>query len=48
MSMGVRAGEIDWKRKLNTFLRENKKEVKKILEDYGIPTIPMRDKSKRD
>jgi len=48
MSMGVRAGEIDWKRKLNTFLRENKKEIKKILENYGIPTIPMKTERKKD
>lgn len=48
MSMGVRPGEIDWKRKLNTFLRENKKEIKKILEDFGVPTIPMRKGIKED
>lgn len=42
MAMGVRLGENDWKRLINTFLREKKDDIKAILDKHGVPTRPLR------
>lgn len=39
ITMGVRPSDQEWKRQLNTVIRENQKEINKILLDYGIPII---------
>lgn len=39
ITMGVRHGELRWKRKLNSLLRRNKDEIDAILESYGIPLV---------
>ncbi|MEM6933247.1 MAG: substrate-binding domain-containing protein [Pseudomonadota bacterium] len=39
VTMGVRQGEIRWKRKLNSLLRRNKDEIDAILTEYGVPLI---------
>ena len=39
MSMAVRYGEKAWKEKINQLLKENKKEIDKILLDYGVPFV---------
>ena len=47
MTMGVRAGENDWKRTLNRFLRAKKDEIAAIFKKHGVPTLPLRPKRKR-
>ncbi|MBC6497456.1 MAG: quinoprotein dehydrogenase-associated putative ABC transporter substrate-binding protein [Alphaproteobacteria bacterium GM7ARS4] len=42
MTMGVRAGENDWKRTLNVFLREKRDEIGMVLQKHGVPTLPLR------
>lgn len=37
LSMAVRYGENEWKDKINRLIKENKKEIDKILKDYGVP-----------
>ncbi|MBC6444552.1 MAG: quinoprotein dehydrogenase-associated putative ABC transporter substrate-binding protein [Alphaproteobacteria bacterium GM202ARS2] len=44
MTMGVRAGENDWKRTLNRFLRAKKDDIQAILKKHGVPTLPLRPK----
>ncbi|MBY8975683.1 substrate-binding domain-containing protein [Rhodobacteraceae bacterium NNCM2] len=39
ITMGVRQGELQWKRKLNSLLRRNKDEIHAILESYGVPLV---------
>lgn len=39
VTMGVRPSDQEWKRQLNKVIRENQKEINKILLDYGIPII---------
>lgn len=39
VTMGVRQGEIRWKRKLNSLLRRNKAEIDAVLTDYGVPLV---------
>ena len=41
-TMGVRDGETDWKKKLNKFIKENQKEIDKILAKHNIPTLSLR------
>ena len=40
-TMGVRAGETDWKKKLNRFIKENQKDIDKILLKHKIPTLSL-------
>ena len=35
ITMGVRHGELAWKRKLNSLIRRNQAEIDAILTDYG-------------
>lgn len=39
ITMGVRPSDQEWKRQLNTVIRENQAEINKILLDFGIPII---------
>lgn len=39
ITMGVRQGELVWKRKLNSMIRKNQAEIDKILADYGVPLL---------
>ncbi len=39
MSMAVRYGNKEWKEKINKVVQENKQEIHKILEDYGVPLV---------
>ena len=47
MTMGVRPNENDWKRTINRFLREKKKEINAIFAEAGFPTLPIRQTKKR-
>ena len=39
ITLGVRPGEVTWKRKLNSLLRRNKGEIDAILTRFGIPIV---------
>jgi quinoprotein dehydrogenase-associated probable ABC transporter substrate-binding protein len=39
MAMAVRFGEKAWKEKINQLIKDNKKEIDKILTDYGVPLV---------
>ncbi len=39
ITMGVRPGELVWKRKLNSLIRRNQAEIDAILAEYGIPLL---------
>ena len=39
ITMGVRLGEIEWKRQLNSILRRNEEEIHAILSEYDIPLV---------
>ncbi|WP_199498842.1 substrate-binding domain-containing protein [Mesorhizobium denitrificans] len=39
ITMGVRPSDQEWKRTLNTVIRENQPAINKILLDYGVPLI---------
>ena len=39
ITMGVRAGETEWKRQLNSLIRRNQEEIDAILRDYGVPLV---------
>lgn len=39
ITMGVRAGEIEWKHQLNSLIRRNQAEIDAILRDAGVPLV---------
>jgi quinoprotein dehydrogenase-associated probable ABC transporter substrate-binding protein len=39
ITLGVRNGEEEWKRELNSLLRRNKDEIDAILVSYGVPLV---------
>ncbi len=39
ITMGVRQGELQWKRKLNSLIRRNQDEIDAILTSYGVPLV---------
>lgn len=39
ITMGVRQGELVWKRKLNSLIRRNQEEINEILREYGVPLV---------
>ena len=41
-TMGVRDGETDWKKKLNKFIKENQKDIDKILAKHSIPILSLK------
>jgi quinoprotein dehydrogenase-associated probable ABC transporter substrate-binding protein len=44
ITMGVRPSDQVWKRTLNTVIRDNQKEINKILLDFGVPLIDEQDR----
>lgn len=43
ITMGVRPSDQNWKRELNKVIRENQKEINKILLGYGVPLLNEQD-----
>ena len=41
VAMAVRHGENEWKDKVNQLIAENQAEIDAILEDYGVPLLPL-------
>lgn len=39
IAFGVRHSDQNWKRDLNNFIAQNKGEIEKILDDYGVPML---------
>lgn len=39
ITMGVRQGELEWKRQLNSLIRRNQGEINDILRSYGVPLV---------
>lgn len=39
IALGVRMGENDWKRSLNTILRKRRADIEKVLRDYDVPLL---------
>ncbi|MBB95342.1 MAG: amino acid ABC transporter substrate-binding protein [Rhodobacteraceae bacterium] len=39
ITMGVRQGELSWKRELNSLIRRNQDEINAILTEYGVPLV---------
>ena len=39
ITMGVRAGEQEWKRQLNNLIRRNQAEIDAILREAGVPLV---------
>ena len=39
ITMGVRAGEINWKRQLNRFIRKNQEKMHALMREYGVPLV---------
>ncbi len=39
ITMGVRPGEVEWKRLINKFIKAKKSEIDAILEGYGVPVV---------
>jgi len=39
ITFGVRPTEIEWKRQLNDFIKENQSEINEILIEFGVPVI---------
>lgn len=39
ITMGVRQGELSWKRQLNSLIRRNQDEINAILTEYGVPLV---------
>lgn len=44
ITMAVRHGDKEWKRKLNRFIRDKKDEINAILADYGVPLLDRKGK----
>jgi quinoprotein dehydrogenase-associated probable ABC transporter substrate-binding protein len=44
ITMGVRPSDQEWKRTLNKVIRENQKEINRILLDYNVPLIDEHDR----
>ncbi|MGQ0672135.1 MAG: quinoprotein dehydrogenase-associated putative ABC transporter substrate-binding protein [Hyphomicrobium sp.] len=39
ITMGVRAGEVSWKRQVNDIIKKRQGDIDKVLLDYGVPLI---------
>lgn len=48
VAMAVRYGEKEWKDQVNQLIAENQAEINAILEDYGVPLLPLKKSPKRD
>lgn len=47
-AMAVRYGEEEWKQKVNELIEENRDEIYAILEEYGVPLLPLKAAPKSD
>jgi mxaJ protein len=45
ITMGVRPSDQEWKRTLNTYIREHQDEINKLLLDYHVPLLDERDQA---
>lgn len=45
ITMGVRPSDQNWKRTLNTFIRDNQADINRLLLDYGVPLLDEHDAS---
>ncbi|MEO1495217.1 MAG: substrate-binding domain-containing protein [Pseudomonadota bacterium] len=45
ITMGVRQGELQWKRELNKLIRRNQKDIDAILAEYGVPLLDEQGKA---
>ena len=41
VAMAVRHGEKEWKEQVNQLIAENQQEINAILEDFGVPLLPL-------
>lgn len=41
ISMAVRHGDKEWKAQINQLIDENQQEINQILDDYGVPRLPI-------
>jgi len=48
MAMAVRFGEKDWMKKVNGLIHDNQQEIDKILQEFGIPLLPLKKSEQRD
>ena len=48
VAMAVRYGEKEWKDQVNRLIAENQAEINAILEDYGVPLLPLKKSPRRD
>ncbi|MBI2994854.1 MAG: quinoprotein dehydrogenase-associated putative ABC transporter substrate-binding protein [Gammaproteobacteria bacterium] len=48
MAMAIRFGEKEWRQKVNDLIHENQQEIDKILQDFGIPLLPLKKSEQRD
>ena len=39
ITMGVRPNEINWKRRLNRFIRKNEEKLRALMLEYGVPLV---------
>jgi hypothetical protein len=39
ITMGVRANEPEWRRRINAIIRERQSEITAILKAYGVPLL---------
>ena len=46
VAMAVRHGEKEWKDKVNQLIAENQAEINAIMEDYGVPLLPLKKSEK--
>lgn len=44
ITMGVRASDQEWKRKLNGLIRDNQKEINALLLEFGVPLLDEHDR----
>ncbi len=48
MAMAVRYGESEWKDQVNQLIAENKKEIDAILQEFGVPLLPLKKTPRKD
>jgi hypothetical protein len=39
MAMGVRYGEREWKQQIETLIDSKQKEIRAILDEFGVPLV---------
>jgi quinoprotein dehydrogenase-associated probable ABC transporter substrate-binding protein len=48
IAMGVRHGDDEWLQRVNRLIHENEAEINAILEEYGVPLLPLKKTPKKD